>query len=169
VIRRTIAPLCVVVALAVLSASIPCFAGKDRDFHAVVSAIEAQYGVHHARIPLLGFATFCGRIAGAPGLKIAVFENVQGANGMSPDSLAESMQAAIWPEWQPLVRVREKGEFTIIFTNADEKKLKALIVCLDGDDATLLETKIKVSQIKKWMRDPQDARDLRDNVYTDAD
>jgi hypothetical protein len=144
-----------------LFAAMPCFAGKDRNFHAVVTAMETQYGVRHVHIPLLGFANFCARVAGAPGFKIAVFEHVRGATGMSPDSLADSMQAAIGTDWHPLVRVREKGEFTIIFANADSKKLRALIVCLDDEDATVVETKVKVSQIQKWMRDPEDARDLR--------
>ena len=156
-IRRTIA------ALALLFLASPCFGGMDQDFHAIVTAIETQYGVRHTHIPLLGFATFCVRIAGVPGLKLAVFEHVRGANGMSPDSLADSMQAAVGTDWHPLVRVREKGEFTLIFANADSKKLKALIVCLDGDDATVVEAKVNVSQIRKWTRNPEGARDLSEN------
>ena len=160
-IRR---PVAAIAAFAMVSAPIPCFAGKDRDFRALVAAIETQYGVHHMHIPLLGLATFCVRLAGAPGVKIAVFENAGYATGMSPDSLADTMQTAVGPAWHPRVRVREKGEFTIIFTNADDKKLKALIVCLDGQDATVIETDIKVSQLQKWMHDPEDAGDLRENA-----
>jgi hypothetical protein len=164
-IRRTTAAIA---ALATLSLPIPCLAGKDRDFHAVVTAIETQYGVKHTHIPLLGFATFCVRVAGAPGVKIAVFEPASGANAMSPDSLADTMQAAIGPGWHPFVRVREKGQFTIVFTNADEKQLKALIVCLDGEGATVVETGVKVSQLQKWLHDPEDARELGDESSTAA-
>jgi len=159
VIRNTLA------ALALLLLAVPCFAGKDRDFHAVVTAIETQYGVRHVHIPLLGFATFCVRIAGVPGVKLAVFENVRGATGMSPDSLEDSMQAAIGATWHPLVRVRENDQLTLIFTNADSKKLKALIVCLDRNDATVIETKLSVSQIQRWMHDPDEARDLRHGEF----
>lgn len=159
-IRRAVASIA---ALAMLSVPIPCLAAKGQDFGAVVAAMETQYGVHHMHIPLLGFATLCVRVAGAPGLKIAVFEHAGDAKGMSPDSLADTMQAVIGPAWHLLVRVREKGQFTIIFTNATDKKLKALIVCLDGEEATVVEAGVKVSQLQKWMRDPEEARDLSEN------
>ncbi len=160
--RRTLAMI------AVLSLASPCFAGKDRDFQTVVNAIETQYGVHHMHIPLLGFASFCVRMTGGPGFKLAVFEHVRSANAISPQSLADSMDAAIGNPWHPLVRVRDHGQLTLIYTNPDDKKLSVLIVCLDGEDATVVQTKVKASQIRKWMRDPDDAAEFRTDSSSPA-
>jgi hypothetical protein len=166
VIRRTMAALAIA---AVFVPALPCFAGSDGDFHAVVASIERQYGVRHTHIPLLGFATFCVRFAGVPGLKIAVFEHVRDANGISADSLEDSMDAAIGNSWRPLVRVRDRGELTLIYTNPSDKTLKVLVVCFDGDDATVVQTKVTASQIRKWMRDPDDAEHARSEAINAAE
>jgi hypothetical protein len=149
----------------VLILAIPCPGGSDQEFHAVVTAIETQYGVHHMRIPMLGFATFCLRIAGTPGaagLKIAVFEDIRRGNEISSESLEQSIEAAVGERWKPLVRVRARddGELTMVYTNPDDKELKVLVVAIQEDQATVVQAKVKASQIRRWMRDPEDAADL---------
>jgi hypothetical protein len=154
----------VLIVYAVFALAIPCFGGNDREFNALVRTIETQYGVRHMRIPLLGFATFCLRVAGTPaaaGLKIAVFDDLRNAKRVSADSFQQSVEAAIGSRWHPLVRARsrEDGQVTMIYTNPDPKELRMLIVSLDGDDATIVQTKLKSSQVWKWIKNPRDAVD----------
>jgi hypothetical protein len=149
---------------AVLIFTLPCLGGNDQDFHAVVTAIETQYGVHDLRIPLLGFATFCLRVAGTPGtagLKIAVFQHIRRSE-ISSESLEQSIEAAVSDRWKPLVRVRSRddGELTMVYANPDDRQLRVLIVAVEGDGATAVQAKVKASQIRKWMRDPEDAAHL---------
>jgi hypothetical protein len=155
---------------AVLILAIPCLGGNDQEFHAVVSAIETQYGVRHMHIPLLGFATFCLRVAGTPGtagLEIAVFQNIRRSNEISSESLEQSIQAAVGDRWKPLVRVRSRddGELTMVYTNPDDKQLKVLVVAIQGEDATVVQAKVKASQIRKWMREPEDAAHMSGDEF----
>lgn len=150
---------------AVLVLATPCFGGSDRDFNALVKTIETEYGVRHMRIPLLGFATFCLRVAGTPGsagLKIAVFNDVLNSNAVSVDSFEQSVETAIGTKWHPLVRARSRndGNVTMIYANPDAKELQVFVVTLNGNDATIVQTKLKTSQIWKWIGKPQDAVDL---------
>lgn len=147
---------------AVLLLAAPCFAGKDDQFHALVKAIETQYGVHHTRIPFLGLATFCMHVAkvpGAAGLKIAVFEDLPEADVASNVSFQESVDKIVGRDWHPMVRARshDDGSVTMIYTEPDERELRLLIVSIDGTEATVVQTKLQKAQIWKWVSHPQDA------------
>jgi hypothetical protein len=149
---------------AVLLLAIPCFGGKDREFNALVKTIETQYGVRHVHIPLLGFTTFCLRVAGTPGtadLKLAVFDDIRDAKTLSPESFEQSVRAAMGTRWRPFVRVRshEDGNVTLIYADAEAKQLQVLIVALGDNDATIVQTKVKTSQIWKWIKNPEDDAD----------
>jgi hypothetical protein len=153
-----------VVLSAVFALAIPSFAGKDRQFNALVKAIETQYGLRHVRIPLVGFATFCLRMTGTPGtagLKIAVFDDLRDRSAVSTDSFEQSVQAAMGSGWHPLVRARSRadGQVTLVYTNPDPKDLEVLIVWVGGDEATVVETKLKSSELWNWINHPQDTVD----------
>jgi hypothetical protein len=169
-VSRGILAVCAVCAMLVLA--IPCLGGNDQEFHAVVSAIETQYGAPPMRIPMLGFATFCLRLAGTPvtaGLKIAVFENIRRANEISSESLEQSIQMAVGDRWKPLVRVRSRddGELTMVYTNPGDKQLKVLVVAIEEDQATVVQARVKASQMRKWMRAPEAAGDLHGELSAD--
>ncbi|MGH9736077.1 MAG: hypothetical protein ACRD8A_15980 [Candidatus Acidiferrales bacterium] len=147
---------------AVLLLAAPCFARKDDPFHALVKAIETQYGVHYTRIPFLGLATFCMHVAkvpGAAGLKIAVFEDLPDTDVASNASFQESVEKIIGSDWHPLVRARSRddGNVTMIYTNPDQQELRLLIVSVDGTEATVVQTKLKKAQVWKWVSHPQEA------------
>ncbi|HEX5426030.1 MAG TPA: hypothetical protein VFW94_20950 [Candidatus Acidoferrales bacterium] len=147
---------------AVLLLAAPCFAGRDDQFHALVKAIEAEYGVHQMRIPFLGLATFCMHVAkvpGAAGLKIAVFENLPESDVAANSSFQESVEKIVGSDWHPLVRARSRddGSVTLIYTEPDQRELRLLIVSIDGSEATVVQTKLQKAQVWKWMSHPQDA------------
>jgi hypothetical protein len=154
----------------VFALAIPCFGGsKSREFNALVKAIETDYGVRRVRIPLLGFATFCVRVAGTPGtagLKIAVFDDLGDSNAPLGDSFQQSVEAAMGSAWHPLVRARspKDGDVVLIYVNPDPKDLEVLIVWVGEDQATVVQTKLKNSQIRNWITHPQDAVD-RDSMH----
>jgi hypothetical protein len=156
--RRFIA-LCAVLVLAA-----PCFGKKDKEFRDLVKGIEKQYGARQVPIPFLGLATFCmrvGRVPGAAGLKIAVFEDLPKSNVASNDSFQESLGKIAGSAWHPLVRQRsrEHASVTMIYTNPDGQELRLLVVSIDGTEATVVEAKLGKSQIWKWMSEPEDAVD----------
>jgi hypothetical protein len=152
-------PRTMILLLAIALAA-PCFGGGDPEFHAVVKTIEMQYGVHHMHIPF-GLATFCLKIAqvpGASGLKIAVFDHLSRVNGMSHDTIEQSVESSVRDTWHPLVRVRsnDENQLTLVYTNASEKELHALIVCLQPDTAVVMQAKVTAAQIRKWIEKPDE-------------
>ncbi len=156
--RRLLA-ICALFALAV-----PCFGGNDHEFNALVKAVERQYGVRHVHIPLLGLATFCLCVSGTPqmaGVRIAAFDDPRDRETLSADSVEQSVEAAMGSAWHPLVRARSRadGQLTIAYTNPDRKKLQLLIVSVSQDNATIVETKLKVSEIWKWIKNPGEGID----------
>jgi hypothetical protein len=165
--RNSVLTLLLVLAIAIAFVA-PCFGGGDADFHAVVRTIELQYGIHHIRIPF-GLATFCLKVAqvpGASGLKIAVFDHLGDRSGDHlghPDGIAngeleQSIESSIGNTWHPLVRVRSNGdgELTLVYTNPSDKDLHALIVCIESDTATVVQAKVTIAQIRKWIEQPDE-------------
>ena len=153
--------------LLVIALAIPCFAG-DREFNSVVTTVETQYGVHRMHIPLLGFATFCLKMAGTPGtsdVKIAVFQHMPRPRGSSDQEFEQRVTSSLGSEWLRFVRVRSNqgGQLTIIYTNAAEKDLKMMIVALQPDDATVVQVKLKSSDLKRWIDDPEGMADQNDH------
>jgi hypothetical protein len=153
--------------LLVIALAVPCFAG-DREFKSVVSTIEANYNTKHVRIPLLGFATFClhaARTPGTSGLKIAVFDHLNIPADATPNDFERRIAASLGGDWRPVVRVRSQGNgpFTLIFANADENKMKMMIVEMQSDQATVVQVTLKESDIRKWIHDPGNL-DSKDKV-----
>jgi hypothetical protein len=149
---------------AIFVVAVPCFGGRDKEFHALVKTIEAQYGVRHVHIPFFGLATFCLRVARVPGtagLKIAVFENLPNSDVAANDAFQEAVQAAIGSRWHPVVRARSRddGDLTMIYADPDAKQMWLLIVAAEGGEATVVQAKLKTAQIRKWLKEPQETAD----------
>lgn len=151
----------VVVSLAfALALAIPCFGGGDPEFHAVVKTIESQYGVHHMRIPF-GLVTFClkvGQVPGASGLKIAVFDHLQRPSGTSTEAFEQSVESSMGKAWRPLVRVRSNNdnELTLVYANPSDRDIRALVVCIEPNQATVVQARVTAAQIRKWIEQPDE-------------
>lgn len=145
--------------LLVIALAMPCFAG-DREFKSVVSAIETEYHTKHMRIPMLKLATFGVHAAGVEGtsdLKLAVFEHLDLPPDASTVEFERKITSAMGEGWHPLVRVkmRPEGQFTLIYANTDEKKMKMMVIVLQQENATVVQVTLKESDVKKWIKDPK--------------
>jgi hypothetical protein len=145
--------------LLVIALAMPCLA-SDREFKSVVSAIEAEYNTKHMRIPMLKLATFGLHVAGTPApsdMKLAVFEHLDLPLDASTGEIERKINSAMGGGWHPLVRVkaRDEGQFTLIYANTDEKKMKVMVIVLQPENATVVEVTLKESDVKKWIKDPK--------------
>lgn len=135
----------------------------DSEFHAVVNAIESEYGVRHTHIPMLGFALFFVRPEGVSGMKLAVFEDFH--SHTSAANVNRVVEQSLGPGWYPFVRVRSNnddgdGETTLIYASPSGGKLRLMIVNVESEEATVVELKLSDRAIKHWLDDPEDkARD----------
>ncbi|HTU33273.1 MAG TPA: hypothetical protein VMF66_05680 [Candidatus Acidoferrum sp.] len=159
---------------AVLVFAAPCFARKDNQFQALVKAIESEYGVHHTRIPFLGLATFCmrvGKVPGATGLKVAVFENLPNSDVAANGAFQESVEKIMGSAWHPMVKARSRDDssLTMIYTNPNPGELRLLIVSIDGSEATVVRTNLQKAQIYRWVSHPEDAVERNGDSSADAE
>ena len=140
------------VLILVLCASGLAFGG-DNEFRGVVNAIEHNCGVHHMRIPLVGFALFLAKPKGVSGLKLAVFEGFQASPSADVQRIVEK---SLGPEWYPFVRVRSKNdsETTLIYASPSADKMRMIIVNVESSEATVVELKIGDRAIKEWLKEP---------------
>ena len=131
------------------------------EFKAVVEKIESHYGIRRIHPQLIGFALFLAKPAmwgsGAGGLKVAVFEDENGAFKPSSQEVERIMLSSLGSKWQPFVRVHSprKGEDTMIYANCSGKEMRMVIAAVERNELTLVRMSIKEKGIIRWMADPE--------------
>jgi hypothetical protein len=154
----------VLILVLILGATTLASAG-DHEFRGVVHAIEGNYGVHHMRIPLLGFALFFVRPEGISGLKLAVFENFHSPAAAA--DLSRLVEDSLGPEWHPFIRVKARdnggneGETTLIYANPTGGTMRMMIVNIESSEATVVELKLNERTIRKWLSDTDEEAELQ--------
>jgi len=146
----------------ILCGSTLAFAGGGNEFRGIVHSIEHTYGVHHMRIPLLGFALLLARPAGVHGLHLAVFEGFHSPNDV--EELRRTVESSLGPGWYPFVRVHSKGETegetTLIYANPSESgKMRMMIVNVEPSEATVVQLELSDRAIEKWIKEPGEQAD----------
>jgi len=127
------------------------------DMDRVVRALEADLGVHHTHIPMLGAAMFVGRVATGfrtPGVKLAVFED-EDLSQCSPDEIQRALVHALGPQWSPFVKSvsRYGEEQSWIYVTDSGKKLHMFIASVERSELSLIEVNVSESQMRKWIND----------------
>jgi hypothetical protein len=136
---------------------------SDRDFKGVVHAIEADYGVHHMHIPLLGVAMFFARPEGVSGMKLAVFEDFHAPADTA--DFVRLVEDSLGEGWYPFVKVRSQspakgdGETTLIYASPSGGKLRMMIVNLESSEATVVEFNLSEHAIQGWIKEPGEMAD----------
>jgi hypothetical protein len=165
--------LVLVIFASITAASTLAFAGEP-EFHAVVNAIETQYGVRRTHVPMLGFALFFVRPEGVSDMKLAVFEDFH--SNTSADKVIRLVENSLGPGWYPFVRVRSRnsskgdamedgdGETTLIYASPSGGKLRMMIVNLESEEATVVELKLSGHAIQRWLQVPKDNAEEKNNA-----
>jgi hypothetical protein len=125
----------------------------------VVHSVEGQLGVHHTRIPMLGFAMFMGKVASGfqmPGVKLAVFEN-EILEDRSPVELEQAVTSALGPEWTPIVKStsRHGDEQNWIYVKDEGKRVQMFIASIEKGELSLIQVKASERQLKRWIADKE--------------
>jgi hypothetical protein len=142
----------------ILAVSSAAFAG-GQEFDHIVRAIETHYGCKRTHIPFMGLASLAVNIvrpAGASGFKLAVFEDLS----YSPEDrekLDRFMYGLSGGDLHPLVRVhsRRDGESTYIFMGEAGRSTKVLIATFERREATVIEVKVNMDTLLKWIDAPE--------------
>jgi hypothetical protein len=132
--------------------------GADRDFQAVVGAIEEHLGVHHTHIPMMGFAKLFVKASAPSGLhqfELATFEDLR----YSPDKIRNFRNVvsdALGASWHTMVQVQApwRREYTGIFIKGQGGQFRMLIATIEAQEATVVEVQISPSQWFAWLGSP---------------
>jgi hypothetical protein len=132
--------------------------GAERDFQALVGAIEQHLGVRHTRIPMLGFAKLFVRAStpsGVHGFELATFEDLR----YSPEAMRDFRNAvsnALGESWHPMVQVQApwRKEYTGIFIKGQGGQFRMMVATIEAREATVIEVRLSPSQWFEWLRSP---------------
>jgi hypothetical protein len=132
--------------------------GADRDFQAVVGAIEEHLGAHHAHIPMMGLANLFVKASspsGVHGFELATFEDLS----YSPDRMRDFRSVvsdALGESWRPMVQVQASGrkEYTGIFIKGQAGQFRMMIATIEAREATVIEVHLSPSQWFDWLHNP---------------
>ena len=129
---------------------LPCFAA-DNSYKNVVRAIESHYDVRHHGIPLLGLIVKFVPTEGAGQIKLAFFSHVSD----SEESFDDVVSSAMGPDWMPFVRVTSAREQTVIYANAQDKKMRLIIATLENGEASVIHVRLKPEKSRAWFHHPR--------------
>lgn len=145
----------IVLVFALLVPSAVARAG-DRDFDAVVKHLEQGHNAKKRGSVGLGFARLFVKIAkpaGVKSLRVAILENLAGA--VDGSSLDRSIREQLDADWSPFIRVFSKrdGEHSFVYTRAKGDDIEFLVVVVDGDEATVVKTRVDLEHVVDWIAD----------------
>ena len=147
----------VLILLALVSTVPGVATAGDRQFDAIVERLRSHY--HKGPIRMLGFASFVAsrfHVGGAKNMRIAVFEDLDSALNPPAGDFDAFMQQIAGSEFRPLVRVvsRRDGEQTFIYARPVGDDYEMLIVSLEGDEASVVKTRIAPDVMSRWVEKP---------------
>ena len=151
----------IVLVFALLVPSAVASAG-DRDFDAVVKHLEHSHGAKKRGSVGLGFARLFVKIAkpaGVKSLRVAMLENLPSA--VDGAALDRAIRERLDEGWSPLVRVysRQDGEHAFVYTRAKgDDDVEFLVVAVDGQEATVVKTRVDLEHVVEWIADQDFAR-----------
>ena len=139
----------------------------DREFKDIVRAISDEYHTKPLHIPLFGLVNtvvFVARPGGAKQLDLAVFEDLDTGSGGTV-AFSERLRTIVGRSWQPFVHIssRHNGreETTLIYMRPEGRDWKMLITTLEPHEATVVELKLSIDSVRRWMDDPVESADHR--------
>ena len=144
--------------IGILAVSVAALAG-DQEFDRIVQAIETHYGTKRTHIPFMGLANFAVKVArpaGTSGFKLAVFEDLS-YSAEDQEKLDRFMYGLSGGDLHPLVRThsRRDRESTYIFMGEAGRSTKVLIAAFERNEATVIEVKVDMETLLKWIDSPE--------------
>lgn len=135
-------------------------AGADREFKAVLKAVEQQYGIHHTRIPFLGLAFKFYHPEGVHIASLAVFENLHGRVKVSVADLDELIANNLGSNWQPIVRTKSRhdNESTVIYVDTSSPDIRMFVITIEREDATIIQMSLPETAMRDWLDEPNRAK-----------
>lgn len=133
---------------------------KDGEFDRVVKQLKTQYRAKRKSIPFLGLANFAVKIvrpAGVKSFKLAIFEDQDFSDKPGDPQLSTVVRGALTTAWHPLVRVYSPrdGDQTYVYLREAGKDVKLLIVNVEPREAVVVQVKVNLQTLIKWMQKPE--------------
>jgi len=147
----------------------------DSEFDQVTRAIEVHYHTKRTHIPFLGVANFFVKVtrpAGTSEFKLAVFEDLKDLDRSDERDLDRFMYGLSSSRLRPMIRVhsRHDNESVYIFAGDDFGSTTRMLIATFGrNDATVIQVKVNVDQLLKWIDSPLEAGHFGRQDHDDSD
>ncbi|HLK18416.1 MAG TPA: hypothetical protein VKT81_05645 [Bryobacteraceae bacterium] len=146
----------------------------ESEFDHVVKEIEVHYHTKRTHIPFLGLANLVVKVArpaGTSEFKLAIFEDLKAIDEGDEQDLDRFMRGISSSRLRPLVREhsRRDGESVYIYAdNDDMRATRMLIATFQRDQATVVEVKVDMNALIKWIGSPEEASRFFNSHHDDG-
>ena len=141
---------------AALISSTGC-AAADHDFNQVVSGVESHYSIRATRVPMMGFVSFCARVAthgGVKGMRIAEFDRL--GREFDSEDLLGVVRKELGPEWTPIISEHSNrdGQQSMIFVRPAGRSMRMLIADYEHGELDVVRMELDGDELARFMRNP---------------
>lgn len=141
--------------LAGLLVALPARAG-DKEFDQLVSRLRTHYQKAPMGTGFLGFIARCFSPSGVSGLRMAIFEDVQGTKHALGEDFDAFVQRTVGPDRTPMIRVsRRNGERVFIYLQPKGNQAELLLVAAEAHDAVVMKMRLDPERLQEWMDNPE--------------
>lgn len=130
------------------------------DFHDVERDLRSRLG-SPTYIPFLGMARFATWIVHPKGVhdfQLTVWDEkpmkIDGAD------LERLLRRGLPPDFQPMVRVRSRSEWTFIYARPRGDRFELMLLTHDNSDTVLIRADVDVEQLSRTINDPRSMRSV---------
>ena len=145
------------------SASVHTVHAETLSFSRLVRDVEAETGVHHMHVPLMGVAmkvaspiAYAASGGRAKAVNVAIFEG-------APPGFTDAVDKVLPEGWSRFVEVREQDERTNIYVGEVDRWMPLLIATRDNEDGVLVTVKASLKDLFKsplnWAHHDHDDHD----------
>jgi len=130
------------------------------DFHDVERDLRSRLG-SPTYIPFLGMARFATWIIHPKGVhdfQLTMWD--QKPASIAGVDLERLLRRGLPPDFQPMVRVRSKSEWTFIYARPSGDRFELMLLTHDNSDTVLIRADVDVEQLSRVINEPRSMRTM---------
>ncbi len=121
-------------------------------FDGIVRQVEGRYHVHGKRVPMMWAVSLAARgftHGGVRGLRVVEYEGVRAQ--IDQRWLDQTVRSELGNGWSAMVRDRSEKETSLVYVQAaPEKRVRMVVVSLDGTELNLVRVELSPEALARW-------------------
>lgn len=130
------------------------------EYDRVVKQLKTRYQAKKVKIPFMWLARFAVKVvrpAGVKSFSVTLFEDLKFSGQDVDREMQAVMRESFGPEWQPILRVRQKSgqQAYMYMRDAGENSVKIAFLSIDNGDAAVIRATVNPDKLAEFMDNPR--------------